>query len=627
MCLIAETYMETALPGRVEAAQRWLKSANAGCGEWAQAVWYGGNQMGPDTKKEAEFLRRVLKAGDDDYRQQAQAELGKLLFEGQAIEATPADHAAWLGAAARQRLGTVEIVLAGYYRNHPDKDPAVSLDWLRRGARYGNPTALAALGQAAMTREASDLSYLEGMALYAMGMRQNLLSGAALAKAQEQQMRMHSFQIMPQKPQLTLDQLKKKADAGDDDAAYLLAVRLLWEQTPPQIKAIEFYAKQGAKTRDQKAHIADGYAQADDIDRATSLKYAEKWYSEVGGAQSDYALAKLYNGKSDGIVKSDDERKAVELWRKAVAAKEERWSRLARMELGYRVDKGWSSGNRADDARWAHELAMEFLSREYYQVGGEYSWGHELEHNELISTLFSERAAIYNNDNAQDRVAQEIIEGHWPQREDIDAYAWMRLHAIKQDTNNKQVELAEKNPELKQKIEARYSRLLQTRAESGAFYPLNDPLRTATLEELEIRAAEHDPEAMFRLAVRLEERGSAGDLERAIELYRTLWARASQLVRLTWGRTLMHGSSDVKRDDKGAQKWLWDAANFGAHEAYADLAVIAAEGRGVAADKMEAEAWRRLGDPKAAHDASLNAGEERAVEDKVSEWLAKHPNW
>jgi TPR repeat protein len=179
MCMIAEAYMETALPGRLGAAARWVEAAHAGCADWAQAVWYGGNQRGPDTAREIEFLRRVLNAKDDDYRLLAQAQLGQLLLDGTAITATPAERTAWIGAAARMRLGMAGMLLAP--RTATSEDSERAFNWIRRSARYGTPVAMAQLGQAAMARTASDLSYLEGMALYAMGMRQNLLSSAALA--------------------------------------------------------------------------------------------------------------------------------------------------------------------------------------------------------------------------------------------------------------------------------------------------------------------------------------------------------------------------------------------------------------------------------------------------------------
>lgn len=828
MCMIAEAYMETALPGRLDAAERWIEATHAGCADWAQAVWYGGNQRGPDTAKQVAFLRRVLNASDDDYRVLAQAQLGQLLLDGTAITATPAERTAWIGAATRMRLGMAGMLLAS--RTTANDDPEFAFNWIRRSARYGIPEAMAQLGQAAMARTASDLSYLEGMALYAMGLRQNLLSGATLASQIKQlepaqieelhngiaywtriahetggyyakndplrlpapldektlaaqatdadpdaevrlayvyeargdfekaealyrtvwrnglgrilfmqaeeaakakqwiharnldllaadfgsreaclvlakieaqglvekknplgeylwllragstdtqhintlkhrlaasevdsarrsnaawflskkafwpeetkraqaildkqlqiQIPGRGLPLGVQKTENSIDELRRKADAGNTDAAYDLAVRLLWNHPSHDVNVIERYATLGAKKRAQKSHIADGYARSDEFDSSTRRKYAEKWYLAVGGSEGAYELGKLYNGKSDGTVQSEDERTAVAYWQKSVAAGEERWARLARMELGYRVDKGWSSGNRADDARWAHELAMEFLSKELYQVAGEYSYGSELEHNPQTYAYLTERAAIYNNDNAQSRIALSILQGEWKRRKDIDAYAWMKLHAVKQDTGDSaQVTIAEKNPALKASIEARYVQLLKTRATSGAFYPQDDPLRTATATELAPRAAALEPEAQFRLAVWLEQQATPESLEAALVLYRTLWAEAGREVRLHWGRTLLHGTPDIAQDNKGALKWLWDAANAGSHEACNDLAVIYAEGRGVPVDAITAEAWRRLADPQATSHATLSTAEEHAIKEKIDDWRTSHPNW
>jgi TPR repeat protein len=833
MCLVAETYMETALPGRVDAAMRWVQASKSGCTYWAQAQWYEGNQLGPDPQKEAQLLRKGLELPNNDYRFASQRRLGELLLTGTAIAASESDKVAWIGAAARAKLGQAENSIAWLYAQHPDEAavPEASLEWTRKAARYGVPAALAALGQAAMARSASDLTHLDGMALFAMGLREDLLSGSTLemqikllepeqreelanavakwekiaqetggyytkddplrlpapadeadltrqataanpdaelrlaylhqskgqlAKAEavyrevwkngasqllfhlgkdaadsgkwswarelyiraadagsraacaalahidgegmagkrdalsaylwliragthdqaqlaarknavsaadlkaarvtqaswiiahkeywpndakaaqaildaqpQIQFSANGFHPVPQKPAPSTEELKSKGDAGDADAAYALALRLLWDEgSAPKIAEIEHYASLGAKTADQKAHIGDGYERSEIFDAPTRRKYAEKWWLAVGGSRSGYWLGKLYNGKSDGTVETDDEKKAVAYWQQAVSAGEERWARLARMELGYRVIKGWTSGNRANDANWAHELAMEFLAKEFYEVAGEYSYGRELPHNSQTFTRLAERAAIYNSDNAQSQVAQSILGGEWKQRNETDAYVWMKLHAVKQDTSDqKQVESAEKNPEFKRKLDARFNVMLKTRSESGAFYPEDDPLRTTTFETLEPLAAALDPEAQFRLGTLLEQQGTADSLARAIELYRRLWATSGREVRLIWGRLLMHGGPGVERDDVGAEKWLWDAANAGSHEACRDLAVIYGEGRGVKADAVAAEAWRELADRSVKPLSDLTGAQMQAVNDRIADWLAKHPNW
>src|ERR1035441_994831 len=122
----------------------------------------------------------------------------------------------------------------------------------------------------------------------------------------------------------------------------------------------------------------------------------------------------------------------------------------------------------------------------------------------------------------------------------------MKLHAVKQDTGDQnQVEVAEQNADLKQKIEARYALLLKTRSESGAFYPQDDPLRTMSQQTLEPRVSQLDPEAQFRLGTLLEKQDTADTLSRAIDFYRTLWATSGREVRLTWGRMLMYGGPGI----------------------------------------------------------------------------------
>jgi len=833
MCFVAETYMETALPGKVDSAERWLTRADAGCTDWLHARWYAGNQLGPDPKKEIEFLRKGLDRKHSEYRHLTEQRLGELLLQGTAIDATAAEKTHWIGAAARARLGVAENWVAALYGKHPElpEQLETQLQWVRNAARYGTPNALSGLGVAAMNRQASDLSYLDGMALFLLAMRQDFMSAPQLdaqiaqldpafqeevknaagrwestaqetggyytqrdplrpnapegekdwshratpqdpdaelrfayaeeiaghlaradavyrevwhngaaelfwklgfqaGKAQQwvwarellvtgagygsrmacsmlsiidsqglagktdnlsaylwmqreemkpekdlalakqklsaeelktaplteaqwiiahkefwpqaaksaqalldaeqlKQYQSHRFVQIPTRPAISTAELKTKADAGDLDAAYRLANRMLREGAEaPKPEQVEHYAVLGAIAPMQKVAIADSYNQATALDEVTRRKYVVKWMTAAGGSVGPYHLAKLYNGNSDGTVATEDEKKAVEYWQQSVAAGDERWARLSRMELGYRVIKGWTSGNRANDAQWAHELAMEFLSKHFGEVAGEYSYGKELAQDTQLFTLLSERASIYNADNAQGLLYQAIERGEWKRRDEIDAYVWLKLKGIKTDAGGTpSLVQAENDPAMKQKIEDRYSQLLQTRKESGAYYPQDDPLRTASAAELESRAAAMDPEAQLRLGTWLEEQGDAKSLERAIGLYRKVWADSRWEVLLTWGRVLMHGSAGVARDDVGAEKFLWDAANEGARQACPDLAVIYEEGRGVKADPVAAQAWRELADASAAASAGLTAAQKQAVAERVADWRSKHPQW
>ena len=439
----------------------------------------------------------------------------------------------------------------------------------------------------------------------------------------------------PGPPQPTMEELRTKADAGDAGAAYSYAVGLVFGTRGEQasVAVIEHYAELGAKTEEQKAHIADGYERSPQFDDATRRKYGEKWWLAVSGSRGYYGLAKVYNGKSDGIVKSDDEKKAVEYWRRAVDAGDERWARLSRMELGYRVDKGWTSGDLKLDAAWAHELAMEMMGKEFYQIAGEYSYGQELAHDSNTYLLLAQRAAVYNIDNAQGQLAKGIQLGQWKHGGDADALAWMKLRAVKQDVDVQVVATAEEDPMLKRRIEAAYTLLLQSRADSGAYYPQDDPLRTAGAAELEPRVKEQDPEAQLRLGTVFEAENTPGSLTRAIGLYRQIWATAGQEVRLTWGRKLMEGEAangsigSVARDDVGAQKWLWDAANAGSHAACLLLSKIYGEGRGVPPDPVAAEVWRELAGDERGNLNALTADQKNAVWAKVAQWTSSHAGW
>ncbi len=420
--------------------------------------------------------------------------------------------------------------------------------------------------------------------------------------------------------------IRQKADAGNTESAFDYAIQLL-RGDGADVEVIERYAEKGPPDAAHQSDIAAAYERASFLDDATRRQYAMKWWTAVGGSRGYYQLAQMYYGKSDGTVATEDEKQAVAFWQKSVTGGDERWARLSRMKLGYCVVKGWSSGSKADDAAWAHELAMEMLGKEYYEVAGEYSYGRELQHNQATHLHLVERAAIYNIDNAQGTLAREIIQGNWKQRDDLDAYAWLKLQALKQDVGGEQeVQVAGENPDLKPKIETRYAQLLHTREQSGAFYPQDDSLRTAEIADLEPHAREQDPEAEFRLATLLEKRGGGADLARAIGLYHDLWAMAGQQVRLTWGRALMYGNGGTARDDIGAEKWLWDAANAGSKQACGLLAVIYGEGRGFKADQVAAEAWRELAGQTALV-GSLTDDQRAAVTAHVLDWKQKHPEW
>jgi TPR repeat protein len=838
MCFLAETYVESAVPGRLSDAEKWALAANSGCGDWELSQLYGTNRLGPDPAKEIEYLKKGLALRNDGFGAQIRARLGQILLAGSAVDATEAERVAWIGEAARQRMGEEEWKIAYSLFNRADQAETsdAAWQWVFRSARYGTPVAMARLGQAAMQREISSLSFGDGIGLYRLGAQQNILAAVGLEFEEKQMDSAEHEELLneaavwqrvrdaaggyyaksdplllpapidmdaleklavPENPDAelrlafvyesqgnlklagdlyravwkngpaqlwfglgqeagktgkwsrarelyenaanlgsrpaceaiaTIDaeglagakdpagaylwlalsettntkllaarkaalsssqlksvalsqarwlldhqglwtgdvkaaqalvaeagpqfvtsgntayininngtaskpgpsdaELRQKADAGDANAAYQYAIDLLWNRAGirTDLAVVEKYAEQGAIGPMYKVRLGEAWESTQLFDEATRRKYAEKWFLAAGDSAGYYDLAGFYFGNSDGIVHTDDEKKGVEYWEKAVAAGDERWARLSRMKLGYCVVKGWSSGNKKQDVAWAHELAMEMLGKELAMASGVYSYGRDLPHNPALHLRLAERAAICNIDTAQRDIANEILAGNWKERDDIAAYAWLKLLAVKVD-GDKQVELAEQNPELKQKIEARYNLLLQARQESGAYYPQNDPLRTATAADLEPRAQDFDPEAQLRLGQILEQKGSDADLDRALALYHQLWLTAGQEVKLTWGRTLMNGAPGVARDDTGATMFLYDAANSGSHQACRYLAVLYREGRGVKADPVAAEVWLELAGDKAESSSPMTAEERSAVAAKVAEWKQNHQGW
>jgi TPR repeat protein len=79
------------------------------------------------------------------------------------------------------------------------------------------------------------------------------------------------------------------------------------------------------------------------------------------------------------------------------------------------------------------------------------------------------------------------------------------------------------------------------------------------------------------------------------------------------------------RNDVGAEKLPWDAANAGSKEACRLLAIIYGEGRGVKIDRVAAEAWAELAGETAAA-GSLTDDQKATFNTRVLE-KQKHPRW
>ncbi len=276
-CFVGEAYVETALPGRVEAALRWAGSTEAACSDWEQAQWYGSNLLGMNTAKEVEYLKKGLEVKTDGYGREIRARLGELILGGKAVAlvgGTAEERVSWIGDAARQRVANAEFGIGSAYAQHAEESdsPTTSIEWVRKAARYGIPRALAVLGQAVMRREISDLSYVDGMAFYDLAMKQNPLGGVALENMEKQ--------LEPEQREEMLD------------------VTALWQRVARETGG--FYTKGDALRMDggagqvdaPKAGSAAGAGSALDMDVLTKAATA-------ANPDAELRLAFVYEGKGE----------------------------------------------------------------------------------------------------------------------------------------------------------------------------------------------------------------------------------------------------------------------------------------------------------------------------------------
>ena len=321
-CFVAETYMEAGLAGHMDAAMRWVTAANSGCTWWELASWYGTSRLGPDPAKEIEYIKKGLAAKDDGYHCALRARLGELLLHGTRVDGSRAEHLAWIGEAARQRLGLAEWMIATDLAQHPDaKQPFAALDWMRHAARYGIPEALTAVGQAAIDRDISELSFMDGVALYELGAQQTLS-----AFSEETQRR----QLQPEQRE-QLDDYEARWRGVADETGGFYAKRDPLRFAPPF--DMESLARLAVATDpDAQLRLAYAYEASGELDKAEAL------YREVAGN----GPARLWLSVARNAAGSGKWSRAVELYqRSAFNGSREACAELARIEaegLGSRPD-------------------------------------------------------------------------------------------------------------------------------------------------------------------------------------------------------------------------------------------------------------------------------------------------
>lgn len=240
--------------------------------------------------------------------------------------------------------------------------------------------------------------------------------------------------------------------------------------------------------------------------------------------------------------------------------------RRAELELGNLVlDGKYSAGEDAEgreqNLKWAKSISQELLGQVEYTIAVGYSAAVDgLPQDDGMWLRFCRRAAAYNIDLAQRFYAEDVFAGKVPDANPFEGYAWLRLASEKQTGNKAAVARLEQGMTPQEKTEAiSYVEGLEaTRERDGAYYPVGDPLREPTLEQL-ASMPQDDPDVELREAFALGKQGDAASYRRAMQLYRTVRDRREMDIRMVLARDYLQGTHGVSKDPKLAKYWTESA--------------------------------------------------------------------
>lgn len=331
----------------------------------------------------------------------------------------------------------------------------------------------------------------------------------------------------------------------------------------------------GAVDADKKGMVgmfyAQGYFPAD-------LEAVERWYTAAGRPQDYYEIAGVFKaaGQAANSVANKYYAKATEIYLKLLKDPSQPQARLAQIELGGLViDDIYSAGDdakgRAQNLAWARMVAQEMLGQREYQSAVEYKIGNEwLSADSSMWLRYCKRAAAYNIDNAQHFYVEALNQGAAHDFSGYDAVAWTRLNSQKMfaDKSLLHAMTSAMIPQRKADADAAYLRLVKTRAEYGAYYTRDDPLRDPSPTAL-AAMDQDDPDVQLREAFR-RERDAANDAllyQKVLAVYRTVRDHCDYDFRFVLGRNALYGNNGVRKNIAVARYWLFEAARSGSKPA------------------------------------------------------------
>jgi TPR repeat protein len=368
----------------------------------------------------------------------------------------------------------------------------------------------------------------------------------------------------------------KLLGSGNKEAAWELGLAYMQGVGVPQDfeKAEQMYHL-GAVEADQKAMVGMFYGEGMYFPK--DLDAAVRWYSAAGRPDDKFRIAELYQhaAESDHAVAARYYPTATALYMGLLKDPSQPQARLAQLELGNLVIDGiYSAGSdargRAQDLAWARMIAQEMLGQKEFQSAVEYKFGnHGLPKDNAMWLRYCERAAAYNIDNAQHSYVDSINQGEVRDFTGYDAVAYTRLNSQKMFADKPLLQAMNTSmiPAQRAGAGAAYQALLNERAQFGAYYVHDDPLRDPSPAAL-AAMDQDDPDVQLREAFNLE-RSAATDehaYQSALAIYRKVRNERDYGFRFVLGRDALYGTNGVQKDRTVAEYWLKMAAYGGSKQ-------------------------------------------------------------
>jgi TPR repeat protein len=308
------------------------------------------------------------------------------------------------------------------------------------------------------------------------------------------------------------------------------------------------------------------------------LNAVERWYTAAGRPLDYFEIGEAYKTAAQ-----EDKSSAPRYYAKATtfylgllrdAGQPE--ARMAQLELGnFVIDGIYSAGGdakgRMQNLAWARMIAQELLGQKEIQSAVEYAIGNEdLPKDKAMWLRYCQRAAAYNIDGAQHSFVEAINEGQTRDFTGYDAVAWTRLSSQKMSADAGLLKAMTKGMSQEQiaGAEAAYEALIKTRAQFGAYYVQDDPLRTPSPIAL-AAMDQDDPDVQLREAFNLEKVAANDETtyRRVLAMYRKVRDHRDYDFRFVLGRYALNGTNGIPKNRGVAKYWLLEAAKSGSKPA------------------------------------------------------------